>query len=301
VRDQWHTMTRTGLAPGLMSHTPEALLTIHPIDAVSAGIEQGALVRLSTENGEILLRADLRHTQRRGEIFAPMHWTDQFASAGPIGRVVAAPVDPVSGQPDLKATTATVAPAASYFHGLLLRRTAGALQDIGHWVRVPIAEGQMYRLVGLRPMPVGKELTHFAAGLLDLPTAPDWLEASDERRGILRVAAVLDGALEACLFLARDIAALPNEAAAVAMLGAPVPDAARGKILAGRMYGATAAEGPQICACFGVTREAIRHAVVTNQLASVQQIGARLGAGTNCGSCVPELEAILHDIRMPAE
>ena len=301
VRDQWHTMTRTGLAPSLMSHTPEPMLTIHPADAAAAGIEQGALTRLSTAEGEVLLRADLRHTQRHGEIFAPMHWTDQFASTGPIGRVVSAKLDPVSGQPELKATAATVAPVTVHFHGLLLRRTGGVLPDICHWVRVPVTEGQVYRLAGLRPMPLGEDLTGFAAALLELPEGADWLEMSDTRRGVLRVAAVLDGALEACLFLARDAASLPNEAAVGPMLGAPVPDSARGQILAGRMYDATAAEGPKVCACFGVTRDAVRHAVATHHLSSVKQIGALLQAGTNCGSCIPELEEILRDVRLPAE
>jgi assimilatory nitrate reductase catalytic subunit len=301
VRDQWHTMTRTGLAPSLMSHSPEPLLAIHPIDAAAAGIEQGALTRLSTAEGEVLLRADLCHTQRHGELFAPMHWTDRFASTGPIGRVVAAKVDPVSGQPELKATAATVTPAMVHFHGLLLRRTGGALPDISHWVRVPVTEGQMYRLAGLRPMPAGDDLTRFAAALLDPPDGSDWLEVSDRRRGVLRLAAVFDGALEACLFLARDAASLPHEAAVIPMLGAPVPDAARPRILAGRMYDATAAEGPKICACFGVTRDAVRHAVVNHHLGSVQQIGALLQAGTNCGSCIPELEQILRDVRVPAE
>ncbi len=301
VRDQWHTMTRTGLAPSLMSHTSEPKLTIHPIDAARAGIEQDALTRLSTAEGEVLLRADLRHTQRHGEIFAPMHWTDQFASTGPIGRVVSAKVDPISGQPELKATPATIEAATVHFHGLLLRRTGGALPDICHWVRIPVTEGQVYRLAGLRPMPHGDDLTSFAAALLDLPEGTDWLEMSDTRRGVLRIAAVFDGALEACLFLSRDAAGLPNEAAVSPMLGAPVPDAARAQILAGRMYNATAAEGPKVCACFGVTRDAIRHAVVTHRLSSAKQIGVLLQAGTNCGSCIPELEEILRDVRIPAE
>ena len=150
-------------------------------------------------------------------------------------------------------------------------------------------------------MPQGEDLTRFAASLLDLPAGTEWLEVSDMRRGVLRVAAVSDGALEACLFLARDAASLPDEAAASPMLGAPVPDAARGRILSGRMYGATAAEGPKVCACFGVTRDAIRHAVATHRLHSVQQVGVLLRAGTNCGSCIPELEAILRDVRVPAE
>jgi assimilatory nitrate reductase catalytic subunit len=301
VRDQWHTMTRTGLAPSLMSHTPEPMLAIHPIDAAVAGIEQGGLTRIATAEGEVLMRADLRHTQRRGEVFAPMHWTDQFASSGPVGRVVGAKADPVSGQPELKATAATVTPATVHFHGLLLRRSGGALPEVCHWVRVPVIGGQMYRLAGLRPMPAGEVLVRLAAELLDLPEGADRLEVSDRRRGVLRVAGIFDGALEACLFLARDVSSLPNEAAVISMLGAPVPDAARSKILAGRTYDTIAAEGPKVCACFGVSRDAIRHAVATHQLGSVQQIGALLRAGSNCGSCVPELEEILRNVRMLAE
>ena len=115
------------------------------------------------------------------------------------------------------------------------------------------------------------------------------------------MAGILDGALEACLFLARDASSLPNEAAVIAMLGAPVPDTTRSNILAGQRYDANAAEGPAVCACFGVTRDAIRHAVATHQLGSVQQIGAQLRAGTNCGSCIPELGQILREVRMLAE
>jgi assimilatory nitrate reductase catalytic subunit len=300
VRDQWHTMTRTGLAPALLTHTTEPLLAIHPADAAALGLQQGSLARIATAEGEALLRADLRHGQRRGELFAPMHWTDQFASTGPVERLVTARVDPVSGQPELKATPASVAPVPVSFHGLLLRRHGGALPDICHWVRVPLTEGQLYRLAGLRALPAGEALTRFVAALLDPPPGAEWLEVADARRGVLRVAAVLDGALEACLFLARDPAALPPEAAVTPMLGAPVPDAARARLLAGRLYDKTAAEGPRVCACFGVTRDAIRHAVVTNGLRNVAEIGTALRAGTNCGSCIPELEEILRNVRIPA-
>ena len=300
VRDQWHSMTRTGLAPALMTHTPEPMLAIHPLDAAGLGIGQGQLTRIATADGEALLRADLRHSQRRGEIFAPMHWTDQFASIGPVGRVVSALVDPVSGQPELKATAASVTAEPVYFHGLLLRRQGGALPDLCHWVRVPLTEGQLYRLAGLCALPAGEDLVRFATALLDPPAGAEWLEVTDKRRGVLRVAAVLDGALEACLFLARDAAALPNEAAVIPMLGAPVPDSARPQLLAGRLYDKTAAEGPQVCACFGVTRDAIRHAVVTHHLRSTAEIGKLLRAGTNCGSCIPELGEILRDVRMQA-
>jgi assimilatory nitrate reductase catalytic subunit len=300
VRDQWHSMTRTGLAPFLMRHTPEPMVAIHPLDAAVRRIGQGALVRISTAEGDVLMRADLRRTQRPGEVFAPMHWTDQFASAGPIGRLVSAKVDPLSGQPELKATPVDVTPAVVHFHGLLLRRTGAALPASCHWVRVPVAGGQMYRLAGLHPMPHADDLARFAAGLLALPEGTGRLEASDQRRGVLRMAAVRDGALEACLFLARDAASLPNAAALIPMLGAPLPDAARSNLLAGRINRATAAGGAKVCACFGVARNAIRDAVARHRLASVHQIGALLRAGTNCGSCIPELEEILRDVHVSA-
>ena len=289
VRDQWHTMTRTGQAPSLMAHTPEPRLALHPADALALGIVQGGLARIETQHGTVVMRADLRHSQRRGEVFAPMHWTDRFASTGPIGQAVSACVDPVSGQPDLKGTTASVEGLVARFHGLLLRRDDGALPRIGHWTRVPIDEGQLYVLAGLNDLPDGDALDDLITSLLGVPSDAEWLEMVDKRRGVLRVAAVHDGAVEACLFLARDAASLPSAASITPMLGAPVADRDRPFLLAGTLYGRTAAEGPRICACFGVSRDAVRHAIVTHGLRSVAEIGRSLQAGTNCGSCIPEL------------
>jgi assimilatory nitrate reductase catalytic subunit len=149
-------------------------------------------------------------------------------------------------------------------------------------------------------MAEGEALSQFAATLLAAPDAAEWIEVSDPGCGVLRVAALLDGAVEAALFLARDPSSLPAEAAVIPILGAPVPDSARGRLLAGKLYDKAAAEGPRVCACFGVTRDAIRHAVVTHRLRSSAEIGVVLGAGTNCGSCIPELEEILRNVRMPA-
>ncbi len=304
VRDQWHTMTRTGLAPNLMTHTPEPLLTLHPADAAAAGIADGDLACVTTDNGGVTLRAQIRHTQRKGDIYAPMHWTDRFASSGPVARVVTARIDPVSGQPELKATPADIALVPAFFHGVLLRRQNGALvgemPDLCHWVRIPLSEGNLYRLSGLHALPAGEALARFASNLL--ATSPDCeiIEVSDLKRGMLRIAALRDGAVEAALFLARDAASLPPEAALIPILGAPVADAARGRLLAGKLYDKVVDEGPRVCACFGVTRDAVRHAIVTHRLRTCAEIGALLAAGTNCGSCVPELEEILRDVRAPA-
>ncbi|MGD7129882.1 molybdopterin oxidoreductase family protein, partial [Ralstonia pseudosolanacearum] len=46
VRDQWHTMTRTGRAPKLADHVPEPFVDLHPHDALLAGVREGALARV---------------------------------------------------------------------------------------------------------------------------------------------------------------------------------------------------------------------------------------------------------------
>ena len=46
VRDQWHTMTRTGMSPRLSTHIAEPFVEIHPDDAARLGLVQGALARV---------------------------------------------------------------------------------------------------------------------------------------------------------------------------------------------------------------------------------------------------------------
>ena len=51
--------------------------------------------------------------------------------------------------------------------------------------------------------------------------------------------------------------------------------------------------GKTVCACFGVGENTIKSAISEKGLSSVKAIGECLNAGTNCGSCIPELEKLL--------
>lgn len=51
--------------------------------------------------------------------------------------------------------------------------------------------------------------------------------------------------------------------------------------------------GPTVCACFGVGKNTLIKAIRENNANSIEAIGERLKAGTNCGSCLPELKALL--------
>ena len=61
--------------------------------------------------------------------------------------------------------------------------------------------------------------------------------------------------------------------------------------LAGRSGPATD-KGKLICACLEVGENDIRRAVADG-CCTVQALGTRLGCGTNCGSCIPELNALI--------
>jgi assimilatory nitrate reductase catalytic subunit len=51
--------------------------------------------------------------------------------------------------------------------------------------------------------------------------------------------------------------------------------------------------GPTVCACFGVGLHTLHRTIADQRLTSLKEIGSILRAGTNCGSCIPELKAIL--------
>src|SRR5262249_28342864 len=138
VRDQWHTMTRTGRLPRLMAHEREPVLDVHPADAARFGLADGSLARVESPHGATVLPVRLSGDLRKGEAFAPMHWNDGFTSAGPIDALVGAATDPVSGQPELKATPVRVAPVAAQWHALLLRGSEQVPRGPYYWARVPL-------------------------------------------------------------------------------------------------------------------------------------------------------------------
>ena len=296
VRDQWHTMTRTGLVPRLVQHVTEPFASLHPDDAGRLGIVADGLVRLATAHGSTVLRAALDPGQRPGEVFVPMHWTDAFSSAGPIDALVAPAVDPLSGQPELKATPLAVTPVATAWRGLLLH--AHAVRPDGvTWSRIPIEHGHAFNLASPDPLPPGAPLATFAHELMAAGEA-EIMEMADPSRGVWRFAALREGRLLACLYLTSRSAALPSYQALSALLAGPIADGTRRSVLAG---GGSVGESEKlVCACFSVGLETLRGAIAEQRLTTVAEVGAALRAGTNCGSCIPELREILRDQFAPA-
>ena len=109
IRDQWHTMTRTGKVSKLNIHLPEPFLEIHPTDAAATEIQEGDLVNVAGRRGEVRVRAKITDTIRQGVVFMPMHWGRIMGrSQGRANNITNDIVDPMSKQPDFKFSAVNV-------------------------------------------------------------------------------------------------------------------------------------------------------------------------------------------------
>ncbi len=294
LRDQWHTMTRTGLVPKLMTHTPAAAVSISPGDARAMRLYPGDPVEIETAHGRMVLPVAIEPGQRPREVFVPMHWTEGFAASGAVGQLASAEHDPVSGQPDLKATAAAITPLLAHWHGVMLTEADLPPAPEAHWSRVPLAQGWLTRLTGLDPLPRNP------GALLPLPPGAETVTMADAALGVLRIAALLDGRLVGYLAVAPERRELPPVDWLTELLGTVVPLGARLSLLGDRPPPGAAAGGDVLCACFGVTRASLRRAIATERLGTTEAVGLATKAGTNCRSCIPEIAELLRDVHEPA-
>jgi assimilatory nitrate reductase catalytic subunit len=120
----------------------------------------------------------------------------------------------------------------------------------------------------------------------------EWVEFFDRSAGRYRAVRMIGDRLESCLFVARD-PILPSRtwlAGLFAQDSLTVSD--RTSLLAGRPAKGASDAGETVCTCFGVGVNTLR-AAIADGCTSVEALGTRLKAGTNCGSCIPELKKLL--------
>lgn len=289
IRDQWHTMTRTARAPRLMAHIPEPFVAMHPQDAAAQGLAEGGLAQVISRQGRMQGRVCVTDTQRPGTVFVPMHWSDQFALKGRADSVTNPALDPISGQPEFKHTPVRVIPLAHSWQGFLFTRHAIAFgEDLVYRVLTPHAGAHRYELAGLR---CPDNWAIWSRELLG--PAGEWLELQDQGRGSYRGAVIREGRLSACFFVTES-GWLPERTWLGKLFSATALDAAdRSSLLAGRPAAGRPDQGKTVCACFNVGMTTLLAGIESGQLVSVATIGAALKAGTNCGSCIPELREIL--------
>ncbi|SCY62480.1 assimilatory nitrate reductase (NADH) beta subunit /assimilatory nitrate reductase (NADH) alpha subunit apoprotein [Flavobacterium anhuiense] len=109
IRDQWHTMTKTGKVSRLLTHIPSPVLEINPIDAFKNDIKNGDIVVVSSKNGEVRVKAKVTDSIKEKVVFLPMHWGKQLENdLNRTNNLTNTVVDPISKEPDFKFTTVSI-------------------------------------------------------------------------------------------------------------------------------------------------------------------------------------------------
>jgi assimilatory nitrate reductase catalytic subunit len=298
IRDQWHTMTRTGKSARLSAHLAEPFAELHPQDAARLGIADADIVRVTSPHGEVLLRALLSHRQRPGSVFAPMHWTGQFAARARIDALVPPLTDPHSGQPALKNVAVKVERFAAGFYGFAVSADKPADPATAYWAAARTEGGWRLELAGEAAPPETEDFACRLFGIADR-SACQILAYRDNERRDARIAAFDGARLLGALYLSSQPVEVSRPWACAQLTAGHANMLARYRIAAGRAGADMPEKGAIVCSCFSVGAGEIAVAVRAG-CTTVQAIGASLSAGTNCGSCKSEIKAIIDQHRLVA-
>jgi len=292
LRDHWHTLARTSLAPALTRHVEEPWLSLHPLDLERLKLAPGALARVRSRRGAIVLPVQADDALKPGHAFLPMHWGSAFMAGLGVNALTNPARDPVSRQPELKHAAVAVAPARLPWQamGWVAGDAAGLRAELAPWLRrfdyavaAPSAAGPGLRLrLAAESAPPAHVLDALAQAL---GVAQPDAAFDDPARGILRRLRLAGGA-PAAFLLAGDVRA--HDALLAWADGGQAP-ASLALLLMGRTQAPPRSR--TVCACAGVTEQAILAGVDAGQ--DAEGLKARLGCGSGCGSCMPEVRRLV--------
>jgi ferredoxin-nitrate reductase len=103
IRDQWHTMSKTGKVNKLNQHLKESFMEINPLDAAELNLNEGDVTIIKSRRGEVRVKAKLTPGIKQGVVFIPMHWGKILGSdMHRVNNVTNDAIDPISKEPDFK-------------------------------------------------------------------------------------------------------------------------------------------------------------------------------------------------------
>ncbi|MCC6814137.1 MAG: (2Fe-2S)-binding protein, partial [Rubrivivax sp.] len=321
LRDQWHGMSRSGLVESLWAHASEPRADMHAADMARLGLKDGDLAYLTSRRGSIVVPVQASGTLAPGQVFLPMHWGDEaLGGASSTGRRLAGVNALTSGarcpqslQPELKHAAIKVLKAelpwglwAQAWLPLAqvqrVRQQLEALMDefpfasCSLFGRAEVGSGLQLRAAAHQA--VDEALIERIAGLLGLQ-GTGLLAYRDARRGQWRRARLEPagkGQQLHAMLLAGDVSAqawiaplLQDRLDAQPLRRALLqPGAEPPQPLAPR--------GATVCACEGVGENAITgllKACAGDAPARLARLKEELRCGTQCGSCVPQLQRMV--------
>ena len=287
IRDQWHTMTRTGLTSTLLSHIDQPFVAMHPVTARSYDIEAGDLVEVSSPIGSIKVIAVIDKAMAKKQLFVPIHWNDQYSSMARVDTLVAPITDAISGQPELKYTCANITKVNTQAWAIIVSRNQLDCAQFINWNASPLGQGQgyLYQIA----ITANFNWPDFIANkrLHEQGPAQAYEHFSDHKHNDQRLVCFSDQQVELAIYSHQDSNQLPSASFMRDLFTKPVANS-----YWPLLSSTTPSSGKLICSCFKVSEEAIQAAIEAGAT-SAQQLGQKLKCGTNCGSCIPELNSML--------
>ena len=187
---------------------------------------------------------------------------------------------------------------AAVWYGFAVLRHVPEDIACDYWALAQAPGGWRLELAGMEPP---ADWTAFARALLRVPgdQSENMLAYHDAPAGQHRFAVFDRASLAGALFVDRGPVAV-SRAWLTERLSADIERPAdRLRLLAGRGGNGAEDSGAIVCGCFTIGVNQIVSAVRTKGCASVDAIGALLGAGTSCGSCRAEIQRIVRGTPMP--
>lgn len=252
---------------------------------------------LTGPSGRFVGRVRGTTNQRQGEVFVPIHWNRQFASSALASDLIASTVDPISGQPESKHGIAAVTPLKAEWQArLLLPQQQTVLptpmaSNFDYWSRQVLPNSTGWWLAG-RHRADWSELGWQCFG-----REPELL-MEDDASGRFRAVWLKDDRLEAVLMVESEAGSMPGVEwldQCFAQTGPALEH--RWSLLAAGSADIEPA-GALVCSCFQVGENAIMRAIEAG-CHSVEALGKTLKCGSNCGSCLPEVQALLASATEP--
>ncbi len=286
VRDQWHTMTRTGDTALLTKHTDQPYVEVHPKDAKRLEISDKSLVRLTSPYGEALLKAKISRAVSPGNVFTPIHWTLQFANAAVVSNLIPQVADPLSGQPESKHAQVNLEAVKNIAYGVVISAEPLQTLDFTYWCRVPSEQGYHYEVVWSE----GENVASIQAMLEgSIQSQGEWLEYTNPKTQQIRLAQIVNQRLVSVTYLHPAPESISCDwLESKLMSKEALSDLDRMAILVG-LPANVEDKGAIVCSCFQIGTKQIAKAIKEG-VCSVEALGSRLKCGTNCGSCLPELK-----------
>ncbi|MCG9578953.1 nitrate reductase [Vibrio tubiashii] len=282
-RDQWHTMTRTGYISHLAATEPEPTVYMNSRSAAYMDVKSGHLVALASSETErkVIARVAIDDGLGKRQLFMSMHWAGEYGGESQVNAVVSRIADPSSGQPAFKSQPVELFPVKAQTYGLYLGerfvehdfiyQSFQSEERVGVW---RFADSKRYDKSFATVL---GETPHKRKVVLDL--AGGWLTVCYDEVGE-------DKIIRSLLMISQ----LPIEVDVsnlAGLIGKPLTFSALLSV-------SSQQEARElICSCFRVSDKQILRELESGDCTSVDQLKAKLKCGTNCGSCLPQVERLV--------